>query len=759
MEMTESSARRRINVFANEVGDDTINEFLTRLDDDYFAGFTIEEIHLHLLMASRLTIDRPVQFEVASENDSQYKITIVALDYFSELSMICGLISAFGFNIDAGYIYTFSSEVPQQQANRPQVARRPRRAPAVAHPRKIVDVFTVSRRVGKVFFAEEQAEFGRELESLILLLRDRLFSEARDRLNRWLVEHLDQAGTRVTELDSPIVTSFDNALSERATVLTVRSKDSPAFLYALTNGLAMRGVYIQKARIENLNDEAVDSFYIADRRGNKIASEEEQKKLATAVGLIKQFTQALPAAPDPAKALHHFDQFLDAVIGKELSGRALALFGDAEGLSMLANLLGSSDFLWEDILRIQLEDLLPVVEKIKAFPLPAGREEISKELAAFVSGTTDYSERRAALNRFKDREMFLIDMKRLLDRRVTLADFSNALTDLAEAVVAEACDLCSARLIERHGSPTLDSQKPCAFSLFGLGKFGGREMGYASDLELLFVYEGQGRTTGPAIISNGEFFDQLVEEITRFIEARQGGIFQIDMRLRPHGSAGALASSLANIREYYRHGGNADPFERQALIKLRSVAGDSTLSRDVENHRDEFVYGGEPWDIERALHLRARQIRELVEAGRISVKYSPGGIIDVEYTAQYLQIIHGQQTPEVRTPSTLVALERLRSTRVLNEKEHRTLKDAYAFLRQLQDALRMVRGHSRDVLLPDEHADEFKFLARRLGYHDVSWSESSRHLAEDVRRYRKGVSEIFLGRFKPAEKDAPAFSI
>src|SRR5262249_47497718 len=244
-----------------------------------------------------------------------------------------------------------------------------------------------------------------------------------------------------------------------------------------------------------------------------------------------------------------------------------------------------------------------------------------------------------------------------------------------------ACNLCSARLIERHGQPTLDSQDACAFSLFGLGKFGGREMGYASDLELLLVYEGQGRTTGPNAFSNGEFFDQLVEEISRFIEARQGGIFKIDMRLRPHGSAGALASSLANIREYYRHGGNADPFERQALIKLRSVAGDAALSRAVENHRDDFVYGGQPWDLARALHMRARQIREIVESGRISVKYSPGGIIDVEYTAQYLQIIHGQTKPEVRTPSTLVALERLRSTKLLSEKEHRALKDAYVFLR------------------------------------------------------------------------------
>src|SRR5262249_37240551 len=237
-------------------------------------------------------------------------------------------------------------------------------------------------------------------------------------------------------------------------------------------------------------------------------------------------------------------------------------------------------------------------------------------------------------------------------------------------------------------------------------KFGGREMGYASDIELLLVYEGQGQTSGTDSISNGEFFDRLVQHLSQFIEAKQGGIFQIDMRLRPHGSAGTLASSLGNIREYYCSGAHADPFERQALIKLRGVAGNKTLARAVEDHRDGFVYSAEPWDVQRALHLRARQIRELVEPGKISVKYSPGGIIDIEYAAQYLQIIHGARNPGLATPSTLVALDALRSIRILREDEHLNLRDAYVFLRQLQDSLRMVRGYSRDIVLPDQESEE-----------------------------------------------------
>jgi glutamate-ammonia-ligase adenylyltransferase len=770
-----ASVKQQIDRFADEVGAETVAEFISRLDDDYFDRFTTEDIHNHLQMASRLTLDRPVQLKLMPTGAGKFEFTVVGLDYFSVLSIICGLISAFAFNIDSGLVFTFSAQDPLAALPpRLHAGHWRRQTSRPFHPRKMVDVFRVSQRDAGGFGLDMQAEFGSELESLILLLRDRFFAEARDRVNRRLVEYLDRAGARGIELDCPIETRFDNSVSDQGTELIVRSKDTPAFLYSLTNGLAMRGVYIQKARIENVGNEAADSFFISDRRGNKIESEQEQKRLATAVGLIKQFTQSLPAAPDPAKALTHFDQFLDAIVEKGLSGRALMLFGDPEGLGILANLLGSSDFLWEDILRTQLEDLLPILEEIKEFPLPAGREAIENELAGVISGASSasatvlstrsalkdaYSEKRAALNRFKDREIFLIDMKRLLHRRMTLDEFSNALTDLAEAIVSAACELSSKLLIEDHGAPRLESGESCGFAVFGLGKFGGREMGYASDIELLLVYEGQGQTSGPDSISNHEFFDRLVQQVSQFIEAKHGGIFEIDLRLRPHGSAGALASSLGNIREYYCSGTYADPFERQALIKLRAVAGDKTLARAVEDHRDEFVYSPEPWDVERALHLRARQIRELVEPGKVSVKYGPGGIIDIEYAAQYLQIIHGASNPELRTPSTLVALEALRSAEILPDAEHLILREAYVFLRQLQDSLRMVRGHSRDVVLPDEESDEFKFLARRLGYHDVSWSESSRHLAKDIHRHRAGVNRVFLGRFKPPGKDRAVFSI
>src|SRR5262249_36559465 len=153
--------------------------------------------------------------------------------------------------------------------------------------------------------------------------------------------------------------------------------------------------------------------------------------------------------------------------------------------------------------------------------------------------------------------------------------------------------------------------------------------------------DGPGRTEKG--LETGRFHEALVQQLVSEIEARQDGIFHVDLRLRPHGGKGALASPLAALGDYYRPLGGAAPFERQALIKLRFVAGDETLGREVEALRDAFVWSGEPWDREDALRLRERQVRELVAPGRFNVKLSRGGMVEVEYAVQYLQIQHGRE--------------------------------------------------------------------------------------------------------------------
>jgi glutamate-ammonia-ligase adenylyltransferase len=236
---------------------------------------------------------------------------------------------------------------------------------------------------------------------------------------------------------------------------------------------------------------------------------------------------------------------------------------------------------------------------------------------------------------------------------------------------------------------------------------------------MLCVYSGQGQTSGPQPIAISQYAELLVQQLLDLIVARRSGTFEIDLRLRPFGSKGPLATSLDAFREYYRHGGQAAPFERQALIKLRWVAGDPALGQTIETLRDAFVYSAEPFALETAVHLRQRQRNELVGPGTTDAKYSQGGLVDIEYLVQYLQLRHGATVPALRTPQTLTALQALSRAQIISATAYQTLHDSYVFLRRLVDALRLGSGQAHDLVIPPADTNAFIFLARRMGY----WEE------------------------------------
>jgi len=757
MAMTRTDLKKTIELLSAGLDRPTVEEFVLRMDRDYFSAYSPREIRTHIKLVLDLTDDQPVRTKIGPRGKDRFNMVITAFDYFSEFSILCGLLAAFGLDIRSGDVYTFSDRRPEPEPPLPQHGRRPNKIRRRTDSRKkILDVFEISRRGGEPFTVSRQREFENELRELIRYLADGRVQEARERLNRRLIERLGKERRPFAGRLFPVEVRFDNRADPNWTVMDVYSRDTPAFLYALSNALALRNIYIHKVRIQSVRTQARDRFYIADRQGRKIRGDREQTTLRMALVLIKQFTHFLPWAPDPAKAIRSFDQLLDKIIEGKTARSFLSMIRKKEGLNRLAQLLGASDFLWEDFLRMQFENLMPVLEDLKGRGLRTEKETIRRQLKTRLSRGATLEEKKRILNEFKDREMFAIDMKHLLEPTVSLIDFSSALTDLADVVIDQARAVGHASLMQKHGRPRLEDGTECPFSICGLGKFGGREMGYASDVELLFLYGGSGRTDGPDSIENSLYFERLGQAILHLIEARQEGIFHLDLRLRPDGNKGPLAVSLDRFRSYYSDTGGAAPFERQSLVKLRSAAGDPALGRKAEAHRDAFVYSGAPWDQAAAIHLRRRQIQELVQPGTVNVKYSPGGIIDIEYAAQYLQIRHGRNHPELRTPNTLEALDRLQRRKFLTKKEHDRLREAYLFMRRLIDALRIVRGNARDLVLPGAGSEESRFLARRLGYHERDWGKSAEALYKDIRHHMRNAGRIFSDRFDPSRNRPPS---
>lgn len=767
---------------------------LARMSPSYATTFTEEEIKHHAALAERLDDENLVEVDAVSLPDGHWRVTIIAYDFLGELSLICGLLFVYGFNIHEGQIFTYEPLSPP--AGAPHISapagrrgrwKTPRTGRTDAR-RKIVDVFTVLR-VHEQVQPQIWTDYADDLSRLLRGLQDGNQQEVQGELARRAAAATAAAATfshgsiqpgtppRLPGAAAgtlyPIEIEIDNTASDIYTVLRIDAPDTTGFLYEFTNALALNNIYIGRVTVSSVfgglegGNRVHDILYVTDAHGKKITAPEKQRELRAATVLVKHFTHLLPLAPNPESALLHFRQFIGQLFSRPNWPDEVAAVDQPEVLETLARLLGLSEFLWEDFLRMQYDNLFPVVRDVAALSTPKSQEQLRRDLEAICPGlhlldawqaktpeagmesqaelaaASGYAVYRDALNAFKDREMFRVDMRHILGYITEFGQFSGELSDVAEVVVDAAFRLCYAELCLRYGVPRLDNGTACPMVVCGLGKFGGRGLGFASDIELIFIYAGNGITLPAAghpeqaAISTVEFYNKLVFDVVQAIRAHRDGIFEIDLRLRPYGKSGNVAVSLDSFRKYYAPGGPAWSYERQALTLLRPVAGDISLGAETVALAHAFIYTGEPFDVTAMRAMRQMQVRQLVTAGTTNAKFSPGGLVDIEYLVQALQIMHGKDHPEVRLQNTREAMAALAAAGFLPPADYRDLHAAHIFLRRLINALRMVRGDARDLTVPAPDSQEFAFLARRLGYtHDLA------QLQSDLIRYTTAVQQI-----------------
>lgn len=716
-----------------------------RLGEDYFDAFPTEAVAQHIRAVASLAPETPVQVLFDKRQGTVAGCTVVAFDYPGEFSMITGILAATGFNILEGHVFTYSPSPPGPPSYPPRVTSLAS-VPVALCRRCIVDAF-----VGTLDEELEWEQWAVRVRAdliEILLLLERLGAQGLARARRIVNERVAARLAHLRRETDPRLypVQLDVVRAGRGgTTLRVTSQDTPAFLYALSNALSLQGVSIERVRIRTFVGQVEDELDIVDAAGRPIQDPERIDRIRFSVLLTKQFTHCLSRAPDPSAALERFERLTQEWFDRQ-RGKAWAdLLQEPHALQDLAQILGASEFLWEDFIRSQYEALRPLV--VTRQRPDFSRTALEARLEQEVGTLTTFEDRRRILNAWKDREMFLIDVDHLLHARADVRALAEPLTALAEVTVGRAAQWVYQHLTLRFGEPGTVAHLPVRWAVCGLGKFGGMALGYASDIELLFVYSDAGETSGPERISNREFFDQLAIETARFIEARREGIFHVDLRLRPYGESGPRACSLDTFCRYYGRRGEAQAYERLALTRLRHVAGDEAFGRQIERLRDELLYEGEPLDFDQLRRVRERQLREKASGTRPNAKFSPGALVDLEYYVQILQVIHGRDHLALRSPRLHTVLTALATAEVLSPRESEDLLAAYEFFRRLINALRMLRGHALDLFLPESDSVEFLHLARRMGYEPHEGIDPALHLRADFETHTARVRAFMERHF------------
>ncbi len=452
--------------------------------------------------------------------------------------------------------------------------------------------------------------------------------------------------------------------------------------------------------------------------------------------LASTLLEALADAADPEQATRLLAAFFTRLATPSVYARAMA--DDKQVVRKLVGLFGASAFLGESL--VFHPELVESVLFAKGPPTPdRARRHVEDEIADATIRANEHEDRDPA-------DVFVGALRHANSRimmEVGLAELSGELLTREATTVLSA--LADATLEHATRYALAEKGLTGGLTVVAMGKLGGRAIGYGSDLDIFFLYDPGEDEDG----SLSERYVRAAQRVLRLVSAPHGDGpgYELDTRLRPSGSHGLLVVSLEAFARYHGlhqdgsphdNAPEAQDWERQALVKARPCAGDQQLGARFTVLAAKIAYERGAPDPERVHHLRMRMEKELAREGpnRFDVKLGKGGIVDVEFAAQWLQMKHGTD-PRVRSTDTEIALSALEACGYLEASTAAVLREGYAMLRRLEQALRVVHGTSASLI--EEGAGGVAALARRMGFRDgtvpasVGLFERHRAVTRDVR--------------------------
>jgi [glutamine synthetase] adenylyltransferase / [glutamine synthetase]-adenylyl-L-tyrosine phosphorylase len=449
--------------------------------------------------------------------------------------------------------------------------------------------------------------------------------------------------------------------------------------------------------------------------------------------------ELIDTSPDPRRLAHYLEEF-----GQRHPATLPSL--SPEQFVWLQVIFASSRFLSDELLRHP------------AWIYSAGPLESDLSVADYKQRLSSFLDERQAfypsaldLALFRRHELLRIVLRDIL-RIGSLAAITEELSNLADAILARALDCVTAEVATRHGIPMVDEdgeQRAAVFTVVALGKLGGRELNYSSDVDLMFLYSGNGETAGPQKITNGEFFKKVANRLTNLLSTytAAGLCYRIDLRLRPEGTLGEVCLSLAAAKDYYSK--RARDWELQMLIKARVAAGDEALGQALLDFVEPSIYSTtldfstiESMSVARE-RFNEKLLRKRLNRSELDVKLARGGIRDIEFLVQCLQRLHGAREIWVRHGGTLLALERLHDRDLLSSTEYSRLRDAYEHFRRLEHLLQMEDDRQTHALPSNPfELERIAHLMRPHGFRPHSPGGMARLLGE-LNQHLENVQVVY----------------
>jgi [glutamine synthetase] adenylyltransferase / [glutamine synthetase]-adenylyl-L-tyrosine phosphorylase len=514
-------------------------------------------------------------------------------------------------------------------------------------------------------------------------------------------------------------------------------------LLLLASGLSSEEV----ARI--LQPYRIQDWKQADLNLQAMAGEPASRKALALI--LQKILVGVAWTADPDQALNEWERYVDSGLHRLQLFHYLAVAPHV--IQVLGSVFGNSPAMAQTFIRDPL--LVYWIEDDQVLLRRTTRSALQARVQASLSVVTNFDARCEALRRFKRREMLRIGIRDLLGIAKPVETYT-VLSELASSVIHAAYELVNQELQHRFGkfeySPASSRGTSDGFAVLAMGKLGGWELNYSSDVDLIYVYHAPpGKTKagkGQTGIARNLYCETLARELTAVLTAStpEGALFRVDLRLRPEGTVGPLASSVEDALHYYA--GRGRTWERLAFLKAKPIAGNQRVGQALIRGLIPFVYGNEAVadQIYPAIQsLRSQILSKMIRRGEAErhVKLGIGGIREIEFILQGLQLRWGYRYPGIRDRQTLKGLVKLRQMGKLRAQEATMLKESYLFLRNLEHKLQMV--HEFQTHLIPGKDEEVAKCAVRMGYlqGNATLEQATQAFLSDIRHHTSAVHRLY----------------